>query len=172
MQNKLRFFGDAPILIDGSNVVLENKRYGWRVLKTLLDWLKDKGVNYFLYFDANILHKVEDDEAGKSFIKAQISDESHAQCCPGGTQADEYILLQADNDGNHIISNDSYRDFVTEYPWINAKRETGNRRVHRFMVRGDILSVADLRIWEKIDADIRNMVKIEELSREILENML
>ena len=106
MNNGLRFLGDVPILIDGSNVVRHDTRYGWRVLKTLLDWLCNNRIKWFLYFDANILYVKDIDDAGKEFIKAQIADHYHTLLCPGGVQADVYIIAHADAYGNHIISND------------------------------------------------------------------
>lgn len=102
MNNGLRFLGDVPILIDGSNVVRHDTRYGWRVLKTLLDWLCNNRIKWFLYFDANILYVKDIDDAGKEFIKAQIADHYHTLLCPGGVQADVYIIAHADAYGNHI----------------------------------------------------------------------
>ena len=74
--SRLEFLGKVPILIDGSNVVRQNEHYGWRVLKTLLDWLNSTEVEWFLYFDANILHIKNLDDGGKAFVKFQIADYS------------------------------------------------------------------------------------------------
>ena len=167
---RLESIGDAPILIDGSNVVFESKRHGWRVLKTLIDCLRNNGVNYFLYFDANILYGVKDD-SGVVFIKTQLMDKNHAVCCPAKTQADEYILIHAHKNQNHIISNDSYKDFAADYPWINAKREDG-RRIHRFKVVCGALSLPDLHIWEKIDTDARSTAEVEKLRKDVKRHSL
>ena len=101
---------NVPILIDGNNVVREDRRYGWRVLKTLLEWLDNNKKEWFLYFDANILYIKEIDDNGKEFIKSQVADRQHTLLCPGGGQADEFILSRSNEDGNHIISNDRYRN--------------------------------------------------------------
>lgn len=164
MNNGLRFLGDVPILIDGSNVVRHDTRYGWRVLKTLLDWLCNNRIKWFLYFDANILYVKDIDDAGKEFIKAQIADHYHTLLCPGGVQADVYIIAHADAYGNHIISNDRYRQYVERFPWIAEKQESGKHIVHEFAVEVDKLCVPDLGVRTRIDesgTDVGDMSKIE-----------
>lgn len=164
MNNGLRFLGDVPILIDGSNVVRQDEHYGWRVLKTLLDWLCKNRIKWFLYFDANILYVKDIDDAGKRFIKSQIADHSYTLLCPGGVQADVYILAHADAYGNHIISNDRYRQYVERFPWIAEKQESGKHRVHGFAVEVDKLCVPDLGVRTTIDefgTDVGDMSKIE-----------
>ena len=148
-----KVIGKVPLLIDGNNVVRNNQRYGWRVLKTLLDWLSANDVDYFLYFDASIRYvmKEEMDEIGRAFIDAQLQDERRVTICPARDEADKFILSRANKEGNHIISDDGYRQWEAQYPWINAMNETDNRRVHKFSVEGDVLSVPDLDIREKIE---------------------
>lgn len=140
-----------PVLIDGSNVVLTCPRTGWRGLKTLLDWLKRNGVDYYLYFDASIKYK-KMDAAGKAFINAQIDDLEHTTVCPSRDEADKFILFRADRTGSHVISDDGYSAWDKQYPWIDAKNHTDDiRRIHKFTEEpGNILFVPDLGIWEKI----------------------
>ena len=147
-----KVIGKVPLLVDGNNVVRQSQRYGWRVLKTLLDWLNANNVDHFLYFDASIRYvmKEEMDETGRAFIDAQLQDEGRVTICPARDEADKFILSRANKEGNHIISDDGYRQWEAQYPWINAMNETGNRRVHKFSVEGDVLSVPDLDIREKI----------------------
>lgn len=145
--------GDAPVLIDGNNVVMENPHYGWRVLKTLLDWLKSKGREYFLCFDANILHQIKED-SGVKFIKAQLGDKGHTLICGTGYKADSYILLLAGKTGNHIISNDNYRDYAHVYKWLGDKRD--RRRVHKFHVMAGRLMIEELHLCEEIYTEASN----------------
>ena len=162
--SRLEFLDKVPILIDGSNVVRQDAHYGWQILKTLLDWLRTNRIKWFLYFDANILYVKDIDDAGKEFIKSQIADHSHTLLCPGGVQADVYILAHADAYGNHIISNDRYRQYVERFPWIAEKQESGKHIVHEFAVEIDKLCVPDLGIRTKIDesrTDVRDTAKIE-----------
>ncbi len=152
MYKSLSFLGDAPELIDGSNVVRHDKHFGWRALKTLLDWLKCNKIEWFLYFDANILHIKDIDDEGKEFVESQIADRSHTLLCPGGSQADTFILFRANEDGNHIISNDRYRQYAKEYSWVVAMQESGKRRIHVFAVEDDKLCVPDFGVRVKIEA--------------------
>lgn len=156
--NKRRIagLGDAALIIDGNNVVWHSDRYGWRVLKTLLDWIKGNGIDYHLYFDASIakLEKKLDekmDAVGTTFIKDQIDDVDHTTKCPSRDEADKFILHRADKTGGHIISNDGYWQWDARYPWIGTKNNTGEaRRIHKFTVEGNMLSIPDLDIFEKI----------------------
>ena len=144
-----------PLLIDGNNVVRYDKSKNWRVLKTLIDWLKKNGRDFFVYFDASIEYveeHVEMDADGKAYLHALINDSSHAKKCPAGDEADKFILYEANHEGNHVISNDTYGQWESLYPWIKAKNNSDDiRRVHRFQVKGDILSIPDLGVYEKVN---------------------
>lgn len=138
------------LLIDGSNVVRHDTRYGWRVLRALIDWLKRNGTDYFLYFDATITHLEMDDE-GKSFIKSLLNDSTHTAKCPSRDEADKFILHRADKTGSHVISNDGYTQWEEQYPWVGVRNNAGDcRRVHKFNVEGDYLNVPDLGMYERI----------------------
>ena len=148
----------VPILIDGNNVVRENRQHGWRVLKTLLDWLDNNKKEWFLYFDANIWYVRELNGDGKTYIESLVA-KKRAKVCPSRTEADAFILLHADKIGSHIISNDGYKKWESKYPWIATRTDIGNLRVHKFAVVEDILLLPDLGIFEKIG--VGNMVTIE-----------
>ena len=138
------------VIIDGNNVVLYSKELGWLVLKTLVSWLERNSVDYYVYFDATIDYKVKDAK-GLAFIN-KLKAEGKAEKCPARDEADNYILWNAHNTGSHVISNDQYRQWDKQYPWIDTKNHSGDeRRVHKFFVKeGNILSVPDLGIWERI----------------------
>ena len=153
---------NATILIDGNNVVRGSLRYGWKVLKTLLDWLDNNKTEWFLYFDATIWYVKELEGDGKTYIESLV-DDNRAKVCPSRTEADSFILLHADKTGSHIISNDGYKKWESKYPWIATRTGTGNLRVHKFMVVEDMLSIPDVGIWEKIGATANNATGSEEL---------
>lgn len=144
-----------PLLIDGNNVVRYDKSKNWRVLKTLIDWLKKNDRDFFVYFDASIEYveeHVEMDADGKAYLHALINDSSHAKKCPAGDEADKFILYEANNEGNHILSNDTYGQWEELYPWVKARNNSDEvRRVHRFQVKGDILSIPDLGVYEMVN---------------------
>jgi len=144
-----------PLLIDGNNIVRYDKTKSWRVLKTLIDWLKKNGREFFVYFDASIEYvdeHVEMDADGKAYLDALIKDSAHAKKCPAGDEADKFILYEANNEGNHVLSNDTYGQWEDLYPWIKARNNSDEvRRVHRFQVKGDILSIPDLGVYEMVN---------------------
>ena len=94
------------------------------------------------------------DEVFMEFIKgklAELADVDHTTICPSRDEADKFILHRADKSGGHVVSNDGYSDWERYYPWIGIKNNTEEvRRVHKFTVEGDILSVPDLDIFDKI----------------------
>ena len=137
------------LFIDGNNVILHDKGTGWRVLKTLRDWLEANNMSFSIYFDASIDH-LEMDADGKEYIKSMINDEK-VKKCPAREEADKFILFKADKTGAHILSNDAFRDREPQYPWVNAAaRPDAPRRVHKFLVDDGRLVVPDLNIYVPI----------------------
>lgn len=149
----MRILGGRPLLIDGNNVVRQDNVHGWRVLRALVDLLRRDGVAYHVYFDATIDHVVTDEE-GRSFIGALMwerNDGGDATRCPSRDEADKFILHAADKTGSHVLSNDGYRQWDGQYPWIAIRNNTGEvRRVHKFTVENDHLSIPDLDVYEAL----------------------
>lgn len=140
----------APLLIDGSNVVRHEETYGWRVLKTLLDWLNQNNLPFHVYFDASIEHlKIE--PSGKEFISAIMKETEHVTKCPAREEADKFILFNAEKSGSHILSNDCFRDREAQYPWVNSQNDpAGINRIHKFIVDTGHLVIPDLGIFKEI----------------------
>lgn len=157
-KNKL---GLTSLLIDGNNIVrcgcdmLGNNR-GWLVLKTLLNWLNQNGIEPYLYFDASVEYLGTNghiDAEGMAFIKSLLEDKRLTTKCPSRDEADKFILHHADRIGGHVISNDGYKQWDQKYPWIAVKNNSeGVRRVHKFVVVDWHLSIADLEMFEEIES--------------------
>lgn len=149
----MRILRGRPLLIDGNNVVRQDNVHGWRVLRALVDLLRRDGVAYHVYFDATIDHVVTDEE-GRSFIGTLMwerNDGGDATRCPSRDEADKFILHAADKTGSHVLSNDGYRQWDGQYPWIAIRNNTGEvRRVHKFTVENDHLSIPDLDVYEAL----------------------
>lgn len=144
-------FGNASVIIDGSNVVRYSSRFGWRVLRTLLLSLKKINLRYFVYFDSTIGH-LEMDDQGKAFIQSLLHDMDHTAKCPSREEADKFILYRAEMLGAHVVSNDGYKQWDEQYPWIAVKNNEGDiRRVHKFCIEGEVLSIPDFGIYETIE---------------------
>ena len=59
---------------------------------------------------------------------------------PAGARADDFILLCANGDGSHILSNDRYEQYVEHYPWLKEQR------LHKFMFIEEHLMIPDFGI--------------------------
>lgn len=133
---------DKDILIDGSNIVRWFPELKSRALCMIMAGLEKAGYNAYIIFDATIPYvlKETDDKVGQAFL--DFLRESKPECvkiAPPDSQADDFILSYANAHGNHIISNDRFRQYVSRYPWVGNKNEQG-RRVHRVEeIKGEIV---------------------------------
>lgn len=139
----------SEIVIDGSNVIRACNSHGVIGFRALLQTLQANGIRCHVLFDANVVHVVgEEFGSDQAHVLQQMIDASAGMlsCVPGRSRADEYILLRADTDGLHILSNDQYRDYQDKYPWV-----VNGRRVHKFVFTNGRLLIPDLGIDAKID---------------------
>lgn len=133
---------DKDILIDGSNIVRWFPELKSKALCMVMAGLERAGYNAYIIFDATIPYvlKETDDRVGQAFL--DFLRESKPECvkiAPPDSQADDFILSYANAHGNHIISNDRFRQYVSRYPWVGNKNEQG-RRVHRVEeIKGEIV---------------------------------
>lgn len=136
------------IIIDGSNVVFADNSNLVVGLKTCLIALGAHKTSYFVFFDANIFHKLAESENGvvQVAMLKELIDKSNGAITlvPAGARADDFILKKADTEDCHVLSNDRYKPYVERYPWI----EQG--RVHRFSFVDGRLMIPDL------DVDVLN----------------
>ena len=140
----------SPLLIDGNNVVRHEETYGWRVLKTLLEWLNQNNRPFHVYFDATIEH-LNIEPSGREFISAIIKELEYVTKCPAREEADKFILFNAEKSGSHILSNDCFRDREAQYPWVNSQNDpAGINRIHKFIVDTGHLVIPDLGIFKEI----------------------
>ena len=135
------------LIIDGSNMILGTTPLSVEALLACVKTLQDKKMKWNVYLDANIYHALEekgvkeDGEKLKDFIAANPHKVS---LVPAGIRADDFILLRADKQGSHIITNDRYLQYVDRYPWI------GDERLHKFMISDGMLMIPDLGICETL----------------------
>jgi len=79
--------------------------------------------------------------AGKTLLEKLLSKSSDTiKMVPAGSVADEFILLCANRDGSHVLSNDRYEPYVERYPWLKDKR------THKFMFMDGHLMIPDFGI--------------------------
>lgn len=148
---------NARIIVDASNVVRADDKLSWRVLRALVTAFERQGREFALMFDANIGHVLEEGNeiAGVAYIESlKRNFPGKVLVVPAGSQADEFILFEAEKTGAHILSRDRYRDdkFRARYKWL-SEQGAQESRVHKFAIMDSYLSVPDLDIREVIVTD-------------------
>jgi hypothetical protein len=112
------------LVLDGLNICCwgaqEKAALDLRILLTLCTELAGMKIPTLVFFDANtpnLLHRRPDGDAYRAYDILK----KHGVFVevPGGISADEFILLRADREGSHVISNDQFRDFSKLYSWVS-----------------------------------------------------
>lgn len=135
------------LIIDGSNVI-RAKGGSVKGLKACLNALKGR-VSCKVFLDANILHVLKEngDAQGRALLEQWLEKyPNRVVMAPAGSRADEYILLDADKNNGHILSNDQFEPYQVCYPWLKGK---GNRR-HTFRFVDGVLMIPALAIEVKV----------------------
>lgn len=151
----------GKIIIDGTNVLYWKSpntiKLEISVLLTLCGELLKKGLKFYCFFDANTQYKLAEFNPGsndlvffKELIKAVPSCFGEV---PARTRADEFILLKAKSENAAIISNDHYRDYLDDHPWLNEN----NRRI-KGMVANNHLLIPVLNIDATIIDDYNSAI--------------
>ena len=143
----------APVVIDGSNYI-QDASFGARGLETIIAALKEKGRTALAIFDAATRYKARDagDAASVELIN-RLTKCGEGEIAPGGSRADEYLLLLADRLGIDIVSNDRYRaeEYTSKYPWLSSRDETP-RRVHPAAIMLGRVLIPSLDICRQLSA--------------------
>lgn len=142
---------DRDVLVDGSNIIWwfsgSNAEASVPALRSkalclIMALLEKAGYSAHVFFDATIPYVLDEkgDAVGKAFLAFLKTQKPELlTVVPGGSSADDYILMLADRKGSHIISNDRFSQYVARYPWVKNK-ETEGKRVHRVeVVDGELM---------------------------------
>jgi uncharacterized protein YegL len=147
--------------IDGNNVChwKDSNDFSLKTLLNLCRELKNKGHDYVCFFDANVIH-LPKDNLEKSTIKQLLTDKMRYRISPGGTRADDFIIMAAHNDNASVISNDWFRNLTGQYTWLD-KNQTPQRLFKGSVypsVNGDTLMIPDLKINCLVDQNIHKLI--------------
>lgn len=108
-------------VVDGSNVAHERRTPDGQPrvdnLTAVRDELQRLGFEVMIIVDAALAHQVDDPEELERLIDADVVKQA-----PAETDADYFILEQAEATEAIVVSNDRYRDRTHEYPWIEDRR--------------------------------------------------
>jgi hypothetical protein len=148
------------IIVDGSNVLhwMKANKLSQKTelipLLIVLTAIKKKGFDFCCYYDASQWFRMREQqpEQFREFKKLR-ENEKYRTCfseAPGGTSADDFILLDAKNSKRKVLSNDRFRDNPIQLP-------------EGQFIRGAVvncqISIPKLDIIESLHSDLRKAVR-------------
>ena len=124
--------GKRMVVIDGANVAYEERSAGGKpkfsnLLKVRRE-LEEKGFEAVILVDASLKYDIDDQEQLENLIRSQ-----QVRQVPAGTDADFFIIQFADQLDALIVTNDRYKDYAHQYPWIPE------RRLPYMIVKGEVV---------------------------------
>ncbi len=132
------------VLLDGTNIIhWDEQRTGCtlKYLMALTEYFEESGISYQVFFDASARYHLPEEE--RATYESLISDNpEHFRQTPAGTRADDFLLVLADAEpSGYIISNDRFRDYEDQYPWLKSER-----RVISGMVLNKMVFLPDMKL--------------------------
>ena len=120
------------VVIDGANVAYEERSAGGKprlsnLLKVRRE-LEERGFEPVIIVDASLKYDIDDQEQLESLIRSQA-----VQQVPAGTDADYFIIQFADRLDALIVTNDRYKEYAAQYPWVDE------RRLPYMIVKGEVV---------------------------------
>ena len=134
------------LILDGANIILLDRELSWRALKALIRELDQREIHWELYCDASIKYVLLNKQPEGWEYLMSLKNSGKCNIVPADIAADEFILMSAHRVGAHILSNDLFRQYADDYPWVVANKQAKGRRVHRFTVANRRLLIPDLKI--------------------------
>ena len=124
--------GKRMVVIDGANVAYEERSAGGKpkfsnLLKVRRE-LEEKGFEPVILVDASLKYDIDDQEQLENLIRSQ-----QVRQVPAGTDADYFIIQFAQELDALIVTNDRYKDYAQQYPWVN------DRRLPYMIVKGEVV---------------------------------
>jgi hypothetical protein len=119
------------VVIDGANVAYEERSGGGKpklanLLKVRRE-LEERGLDPVIIVDASLKYDIDDQEQIEALIRSQ-----QIRQVPAGTDADFFILEIAHQHHARIVTNDQYKNYLEQYPWIPE------RRLPYMIVKGEV----------------------------------
>jgi hypothetical protein len=124
--------GREVVVIDGANVAYEERSAGGQPkLSNLLkvrSELEERGFEAVILVDASLKYDIDDQSQLETLIQSQ-----QVRQVPAGTDADYFIIQLSDQFNARVVTNDRYKDYLEQYPWIN------DRRLPYMIVKGEVV---------------------------------
>ena len=124
--------GKEVIVIDGANVAYEERSAGGKpklsnLLKVRRE-LEERGFEALILIDASLKYDIDDQTQLETLIRSQ-----QVRQVPAGTDADYFIIQFADQLDARVVTNDRYKDYAQQYPWLTQ------RRMPYMIVKGEVV---------------------------------
>ncbi|HEY0170002.1 MAG TPA: hypothetical protein VGB98_03045 [Pyrinomonadaceae bacterium] len=124
--------GRRMVVIDGANVAYEERSAGGKpkfsnLLKVRRE-LEERGFEPVILVDASLKYDIDDQEQLENLIRSQ-----QVRQVPAGTDADFFIIQFSQELDALIVTNDRYKDYADQYPWVNE------RRLPYMIVKGEVV---------------------------------
>ena len=124
--------GKKVVVIDGANVAYEERSAGGKPkfsnLLRVRRELEERGFEAVIIVDASLKYDIDDQEQLETLIRSQ-----QVRQVPAGTDADFFIIQFADQLDAVVVTNDRYKDYAEQYPWIPE------RRLPYMIVKGEVV---------------------------------
>jgi Zc3h12a-like Ribonuclease NYN domain len=120
------------VIIDGANVAYEERSAGGKpklsnLLKVRRE-LEERGLEAVILVDASLKYDIDDQSQLETLIRSQ-----QVRQVPAGTDADYFIIQLADQFNARVVTNDRYKDYLEQFPWIT------DRRLPYMIVKGEVV---------------------------------
>ena len=114
---------DGAILIDGSNVMHWGGEPDARALLRVIASVEEEGRVPFVCFDANVGYKLFGRFMGSRDMGRAIGvPEARVFVVDKGVVADGVLLDLAAEHGLEVVTNDRFRDWAGQHPWVKDHR--------------------------------------------------
>lgn len=151
----------AHVHVDGLNVICGNGGVPQlEALLTLVVHIVDRGFRPVCIFDANTRHKLREEQSvGHMEAYNYLRKEYRGIFIEvtGGTCADEIILAEADAESSTVVSQDSYRKYEEQYPWV---KEEGRLRKFNIILNHLYISGQRLEIYDDLETAIADVERV------------
>ena len=124
--------GREVVVIDGANVAYEERSAGGKpklsnLLKVKRE-LEERGFEAVIIVDASLKYDIDDQAQLETLMRSQ-----QIRQVPAGTDADYFIIQFADQLDARVVTNDRYKDYAEQYPWVTQ------RRMPYMIVKGEVV---------------------------------
>ena len=123
--------GKEVVVVDGANVAYEEKSQSGKPkvsnLIAVRRALEEEGLDPIVIIDASLKYEVDDPDQLETLIESQA-----VRQVPAKTDADYFILQIAGEHNARVVTNDQYKEYQKDHPWI------AERRLPYMIVKGEV----------------------------------